>query len=272
MTKPTIGIFSLTSCSGCQLEILNNEDVLLDMASHIKIIHFPIAQENNNEGPYDISFVEGGVSNDKQIEKIKDVREKSKFLVVIGACSAYGGVQSIKNFMKKGEAEKIVYKSNLPVKSVESTGIDKHVKVDYYIRGCPIVKEEFVEVLKELLLGKIPKEKVYPVCVECRQKENVCLLQHGRFCMGPVTYGGCDALCPSNDFICNGCRGPIEDATMMSEIEQLEKDGINEKELHRLLTIFTGKAYEEAKEKEKEEIKKERDGGKSEGINNGKKQ
>jgi len=251
MPKPAIGIFSLTACAGCQLEILNNEDILLDMANHIKIIHFPIAQENNNEGPYDISFVEGGVSTDYQINKLKDIREKSKFLVALGTCSVYGGVQSIRNLMKKGEAEKIVYKDKIPVKSVDAVGIDKYVKVDYFIRGCPITKEEFVHVLKELLLGKIPKENIYPVCVECRQKENECLLQQGKFCMGPITYGGCGALCPSNSMICNGCRGPIEDATMLSEIEQLEKDGIKEKELHRLLTIFTGKAYKEAQEKEK---------------------
>lgn len=249
--KPTIGIFSLTSCSGCQLEILNNEDILLDMASHIKIIHFPIAQENNNEGPYDISFVEGSVTNKEQAEKIKDIREKSKFVVAIGACAVNGGVQSIRRFMKPKEADKIVYKGKPPVESIEPAAISNYIKVDYNIRGCPIVKEEFADVLKDLLIGKIPKEKIFPVCVECREKENECLLQNGKFCMGPVTYGGCGALCPSNFMICNGCRGPIDDASMLSEIEQLEKDGIKNDELHRLFTLFTGKDYEETRKNEK---------------------
>lgn len=260
MAKPTVGIFSLTSCSGCQLEILNNEDILLDMANHIKIIHFPIVQENNNQGPYDISFVEGSITNNEQIEKIKHIREKSKFLVAIGACAVNGGVQSIRRFMEQKEADKIVYKDNPPVESIEPASIDKHVKVDYNIRGCPINKEEFVYVLKELLIGKTPKESIYPVCIECREKENECLLQNGKFCMGPITYGGCGALCPSDSMICNGCRGPIDDATMLSEIEQLEKDGIKDDELHRLFTIFTGKDYEEAKKNEKlEKIHPERE-------------
>ena len=257
MAKPVIGIFSLTCCSGCQLEILNNEDLLLEIVDKIKITHFPMAQENNSEGPFDIAFVEGSASNQEQIDKLKDIREKSKFLVALGTCAVYGGVQAIRSYMKPGEAEKIVYNGNPPIKSTDSDPLSKHVKVDACIRECPINKDEFVSVLKQLLVGKIPKEKVFPVCVECRKKENACLLQEGKFCMGPVTYGGCGALCPSHNTICNGCRGPIEDATIIAEIEKLEKNGMKMEEIKKLFNMFTGKFYDEAEELDKKEIKKE---------------
>ncbi len=60
--KLRIGIFSFTSCAGCQFEILDLEDELLDIASKTDILHFPMAKANNEEGPFDVVFVEGAIT------------------------------------------------------------------------------------------------------------------------------------------------------------------------------------------------------------------
>ncbi|MBW2999738.1 oxidoreductase, partial [Candidatus Woesearchaeota archaeon] len=57
--KPRVGIFSLTACAGCQLRILNMEDILLELTQLIDIVHFPMAKAQNEKGPFDIAFVEG---------------------------------------------------------------------------------------------------------------------------------------------------------------------------------------------------------------------
>ncbi len=49
------------------------------------------------------------------------------------------------------------------------------IKVDYELFGCPINKDEFVELVKCLLAGRPFVNKNYPVCVECKQNGNICV-------------------------------------------------------------------------------------------------
>ena len=64
--------------------------------------------------------------------------------------------------------------------------LDEVVKVDYKIHGCPIDAEELA------LRGPQPAGRArspsipdYPVCVECKMKENVCRYEYDEICLGP---------------------------------------------------------------------------------------
>ncbi len=245
--KPAIGIFSFTGCDGCQLELINREEILLDLAKEVDIIHFPLTQENNNDGPYDIAIVEGGITKKEDIQKIKDVREKSKCLIAIGSCAIYGGVPAMKNFLRDDEPELTVYSKTGFVDSIPAAGIGKYVKVDFNLRGCPPNKDEFIEVVKQVLLGKTPKESSSPVCVECKQNKNPCFLLEKEFCLGPLTYSGCDAICINNGVPCEGCRGPLDDANIAAEVKLLKTFGMTEEDVKEKARLFsaTAKKYEE---------------------------
>lgn len=242
MAKIKTAIWSFTGCSGCQIEVLNCAEII-DLLSKVKMERFPILQEMAEEGPFDISFVEGAITTKEEEDKLKEIREKTKFLVALGTCATYGGIPSIKNFLDEEKVEKIVYRNISYLHSEKAEPIDKFVKVDYMMRGCPPDKHEFVRVFKELLLGKKPKEPDYPVCVECRKKENPCLLVQGYFCLGPITHGGCDAVCPTNDVMCHGCRGPLRDANIKREIEIFEKKGATHEDLKRIFIKFAGEEF-----------------------------
>ena len=69
--KPRVAIFDLTSCDGCQVEIVNLEDHILDLVSQIDLVNFRIAKEVKEKGPYDVAIVEGSVSTEKEAEKIR---------------------------------------------------------------------------------------------------------------------------------------------------------------------------------------------------------
>jgi coenzyme F420-reducing hydrogenase gamma subunit len=84
------------------------------------------------------------------------------------------------------------------------------VKVDFTIPGCPIYGEEFLEVLYNLIKGKKLKEKTNPVCFECQIRGFECLLKKGQICLGPITTGGCNAICLEGKQPCWGCRGRIK--------------------------------------------------------------
>jgi sulfhydrogenase subunit delta len=58
MSKPKVGIFGFTGCGGCQLEILNLEDQLLDLVGAVDIVHFTEAITEFSD-TYEIALIEG---------------------------------------------------------------------------------------------------------------------------------------------------------------------------------------------------------------------
>jgi sulfhydrogenase subunit delta len=100
-------------------------------------------------------------------------------------------------------ADKYLFPS-IPVQPISAV-----VKVDYEVRGCPMSAPEYLHLFKSLVLGRKPEDIDYAVCVECKQKENECVLDKGMFCLGPITRAGCGAICPGNGQYCIGCRGMV---------------------------------------------------------------
>ena len=163
-----------------------------------------------------------------------------RYLIALGTCATYGGIPSIKNFLDLDDVEEEVYEIPDIVKSLKALGLDQYVKVDYFMRGCPIDRNEFLKVVQDFIVGKIPREVEQPVCIECREKENKCLLQHGEQCMGPVTHGGCDAVCPSSSIACTGCRGPLPDSNVDKEVELFVEQGLKKEDIILTFRKFAG--------------------------------
>lgn len=243
--KLRAGVFSFAGCFGCQLQILKLED-FAEVLEKVDFVDFELADEERDEGELDVAFVEGGVNRKEQIPELKQVRKRAKFLVAMGACACDTGLPGMKSFLECGEAEaeRIVYgqefRKNLH--SVSPRPVDEYVQVDYYLRGCPIERTELHRVIKELLLGRIPRERHNSVCMECKIKENACFLDRGVPCMGPVSAGGCFALCPSNNFPCEGCRGPFREANLPAFEELLSELGVSPLRRKEMITRFAGRS------------------------------
>jgi len=213
--KPRLAVYKLSSCAGCQLQILNLEDVLLDIAGAVEIAHFPMASRQMLSGPYDIGFVEGAVTEPEEINKVKEARRDCRVLVALGSCAAFGGLPSLKNRWPQWEVERRVYPRPELIHSVAARPVGEYVRVDAILRGCPIDPDEFLELVKAVLIGVRPRLNAHSLCLECRLQEVGCLFdKSGSGCMGPITAGGCGALCPGLGRACEGCRGPAEGANL----------------------------------------------------------
>jgi len=245
MGKPKIGIYGLTGCAGDQLNILNCEDELLKLFDIFEIKSFVMASREKDENvQLDVAFVEGSVSTEKDLEELLAIRKKSKILVAIGHCAIYGGVQA----MFRGGEEwieryKRVYGRENAVtlsKPLEPKPLSAYVKVDAVLHGCPIEKEPFLKLAGKLAHGVIPRTPDYPVCAECRWKENECLLLKGQICLGPLTNAGCGAICPSLNIGCIGCWGPIREENWASEADLLVEKGYDIDEIVTRFSVFGG--------------------------------
>jgi coenzyme F420-reducing hydrogenase gamma subunit len=246
MAKPKVGVFDFTGCEGCQLQILNCEDVLLDVLGKIEIVNFREAIDEKG-ADYDIALIDGGITTPADIERIKRIREKAGLLITIGSCSSTGGINCLKNFQSMEEVKRIVYGDMAKnFETIPARPASAVVKVDFSIPGCPIDKEEFVRCLTELLAGKTPEIPNYPVCAECKLKENECVFDKGLFCLGPVTRAGCQARCPSYGNRCEGCRGLIDNPNINAEKDILEKYGLSVERVLDQFKLFQG-YYEQVK-------------------------
>ena len=202
--KLKVGIFGITGCMGCHLNIIYQPE-LLKILDAIDLRAFPVTNEKNlDDDDFDIIFLEGVVVNEKDLKELKEYRSKCKKLIAIGACATDGCVPAIKNFVNNKNVELSVYKPDELEKlhSLDPKPIDEYVKVDGYIKGCPMDKAEFLQFMKTELLGKEFKVYQKPICFECNLRENGCLLEEGKECLGPITFGNCSVMCPLERYGC----------------------------------------------------------------------
>ena len=216
--KPKVAVWKFASCDGCQLSLLDCEDELLDVVGAVDIAYFPEATRAVMRGPYDVSLVEGSVTNPHDAQRIQSVRNVSKFLMTIGTCATSGGLQALRNYGRTREMAAYIYEHLDAFETLESsTPISAHVKVDYELQGCPINKYQLLEVISALLNGRTPMVFPYSLCMECKLKGNICVMvARGIPCMGPITHAGCGALCPSYHRGCYSCYGPKEMANTVA--------------------------------------------------------
>jgi sulfhydrogenase subunit delta len=238
--KPSLAVWKFASCDGCQLTLLNCEDELLSIAGAVTIAYFPEATRAVVEGPYDVSLVEGSVTTAHDADRIQQIRAVSGTLVTIGACATAGGIQALRNLADVREFRSVVYAHPDYVQTLErSTPIAAHVSVDHELRGCPIDKRQLLELLAALLAGRKPRIPTYSVCIECKERGNVCVaVADGTPCLGPVTQAGCGALCPSFARGCYGCFGPQDSANLPSMTRRLGAQGMSEPQVVRLYRTF----------------------------------
>ncbi len=107
--KPRLAVWKFASCDGCQLSLLDCEQELLAVTGQVEIAYFLEASRSVLEGPYDVSLVEGSITTPGDAERIREIREASKFLVAIGACATAGGIQALRNFADVKEFAAAVY-------------------------------------------------------------------------------------------------------------------------------------------------------------------
>jgi len=242
--RPKLAVYKFSSCDGCQLGLLNLEDELLALVGEVEVAYFLEARSQILRGPYDVALVEGSITTAEDVERIQEVRQDSKFLITIGACATAGGIQALRNWQDVKEFTRAVYASPDYIHTLDqSTPISSHVPVDFEVPGCPINKLQLLEVVTQLLVGRVPHVPMHTVCVECKRRGIVCVMvARGVPCLGPLTQTGCGAICPAYNRGCYGCFGPLPAANADSLSTQLLKNGLQKNDLVRLLRGFTGYA------------------------------
>ena len=244
MKKLRLAYVRFTSCSGCQLMLLNCEEQLAAIDGIVEVVAFDMASSRpDDEGGLDVVLIEGSISRPEELVALLKLRRRSEILVAVGACALTGGVNALAGGDRIALCEDVYGECARDKMTFAPQPLSRFVRVDMQIAGCPPERSEYLRLLGSLARGGLPALPEYAVCMECRQRENLCLLIEARQpCLGPVTRAGCNALCPSFGVICEGCRGPVAEANRAEESRLLLELGLSEREVRARMQRFSGVA------------------------------
>jgi len=233
-----IAVYSLSSCQGCITNILTYMGEFLEkLGTEVDIMYFKLVKEPEEEViPYvHLAFVEGSVTLEEQVEFLKLIRRRSGTLVALGTCASTGGVAYY--------SSRSIDVKSIPVEPAytQAKALSEIVYVDYELRGCPVLATEFMEFITKFIRGGVWRPPDYHVCAECKLAGLDCLLDEGKPCLGPITMGGCKAICRKKGLPCYGCRGPALEVDVKAFLKSLEKRGVNVDDVKKMVKIFMGR-------------------------------
>jgi len=243
MSKPRVAIFDFACCEGCQLQIVNLEEEILNLIDVVDVVEWREAMSEQSH-EYDIAIIEGSITREEDAKRLEVIRSRAKILIALGACATMGGVNKMKNNFDLNEVRECVYGKDgqMPhLNTYKTKAVDEVVTVDFKIHGCPINGAEFAQIIRSLLVGKAPFVPDYPVCVECKARETICRYEYNEICMGPITRAGCNAPCPTAGWRCFGCRGLVDNPNVDAAKEVMSTYGLTVDDLKQKMVLFNTK-------------------------------
>jgi NAD-reducing hydrogenase small subunit len=167
MSKARIATVWLDGCSGCHMSLLDMDEKLLALAPLIEMVYSPVADPKEFPAGVDVTLVEGAVSSDEDMHKIKVIRKNTKILVALGDCAVTANVPAMRNLFSPDEILNRAYVENtnlqpqyprvgVPTLMPKVRPVHEIVKVDVFIPGCPPHADAIFYAVSELLAGRMP--------------------------------------------------------------------------------------------------------------------
>jgi NAD-reducing hydrogenase small subunit len=157
----------LDGCSGCHMSFLDIDERILQIAEKADLVYSPLVDIKEFPEMADVTLIEGAVSSEDDLAKIKKVRAHTKILVSLGDCAVTANVPGMRNpfkvadVMDRAYIENADHNQHIPVDVIPpllKTSVPVHqvVDVDVFVPGCPPHADTIFFVLSELLEGRIP--------------------------------------------------------------------------------------------------------------------
>ncbi|MGO9997842.1 MAG: oxidoreductase [Acetobacteraceae bacterium] len=168
MTKPRLATMWLDGCSGCHMSLLDLDEALITISQRVDLVYSPLVDAREYPHDVDVALVEGAVSTEEDLEKIRQVRERTRILVALGDCATTSNISGARNpiplkdlferiYVEGADVDKgIPADPALPILLKHAVPLHDVVKIDLHVPGCPPSAPTILFVLNELLDGRIP--------------------------------------------------------------------------------------------------------------------
>jgi NAD-reducing hydrogenase small subunit len=167
MKKTRLATVWLDGCSGCHMSILDMDELILNIAKKADVVYGPLVDAQEFPKAVDVTVVEGAISSQEDLEKIRHIRARTKLLVSLGDCAVTGNVPAMRNphparkmleriYIDGAQENKVVPVDGVPPLLRHAIPLHEVVKVDLHVPGCPPSAKAISFVLGELLEGRMP--------------------------------------------------------------------------------------------------------------------
>ena len=103
MAKIKLATTWLEACSGCHMSFLDIDERIIELLQHVELTSSPITDlKHPPESGVDVGIVTGGIGNVDELEEVKMMRERCKFLIALGDCAVTGGICTMRNSVRQG--------------------------------------------------------------------------------------------------------------------------------------------------------------------------
>ncbi|HEY6708792.1 MAG TPA: NADP oxidoreductase, partial [Actinomycetota bacterium] len=80
MTTPRLATVWLDGCSGCHMSFLDMDERLLELGQRAELVYSPLVDRKDYPDGVDVCLVEGAVSSEDDLAKIRMIRERTRIL------------------------------------------------------------------------------------------------------------------------------------------------------------------------------------------------
>ena len=167
MSKLRLATVWLDGCSGCHMSFLDLDENLIALAEKVELVYSPLVDQKIFPENVDITLVEGAVSSEEDLHKIRHIRQRTKMLVSLGDCAVTANVPSMRNafgvkaICDRAYRENVTLDAGMPEQVIpklldRTIPVNEVVPVDVFVPGCPPSADVIFYALSELVEGRQP--------------------------------------------------------------------------------------------------------------------
>lgn len=168
MSKVKLATIWLDGCAGCHMSLLDLDEGILTVAQQADLVYSPLVDATEFPQGVDVTLVEGAVSSQEDVARLREVRARTRVLVSLGDCATTGNVPAMRNsvplqsilqrvYVEGADAGAAVPSAGVPPLLPQARPLHEFVKVDLHLPGCPPNPQAILGVVGELLQGRLPK-------------------------------------------------------------------------------------------------------------------
>jgi len=167
MRRARLATVWLDGCSGCHMSLLDIDEAIIAIAKRVEVVYGPLVDAQEFPKAVDVAVIEGAISSQEDLERVRTIRQRSKLVVALGDCAVTGNVSAMRNqivprkLLERIYIEGVQETPGIPTEGVpallrHAIPVHEVVKVDLHVPGCPPPAAAIAFVLGELLDGRVP--------------------------------------------------------------------------------------------------------------------